>query len=98
MFRRKNRDLQAFYESLSPSRVGLLGYTKKDRFRDFRKVFSTPEGRRVLAQIIAEAEGKPIVEADTEKPNVLAFRAGSRFLGHWIVKQLNAEPLEGDQT
>lgn len=89
-----DRDLQAFYESLSPVRIGLQGYSKADRSADFRRLFNTPEGRRVLAQVIAEAEGAAILESEVGDTHKLAFRAGKRYLGQWIVRQLNAIPLE----
>lgn len=90
----EGRDLQKFFEALSPAKIGFHGYTKKDRATDFRRVFNTPEGRRVLAQIIAEAEGSVISESEVGNTHLTTFRAGKRYLGQWVVKQLNAIPLE----
>lgn len=92
--KRDDRDLQKFYDTLSPSKVGLNSYTKKDRAQDFRAVFNSPAGRRVLAQIISECEGPLLTESDVSDTHATAYRAGKRYPGLWIVKQLNAVPLE----
>lgn len=97
IFKRKERDLQRFFESLVPSKPGRQGYTKKDRYRDFRQVFSTEQGKRVLSQIINEAEGVPIVESEASDTHKVAFRLGKRSLGLWIVRVLNAEPLNTER-
>lgn len=96
--RRSGRDLQKFFGSLTHVRAGRLGYTKTDRYRDFRAVFATPEGRKVLAQIIDYCEGAPVIEADVSDTHGLAFKAGKRNVGLWMVQTLNAEPLEGEKT
>lgn len=93
LFKRKN-SLKAFFASL-PVISG--SYTKKDRYRDFMAVFGTEAGGRVLQQIIKEAEGLPIIEEDAESHAKLAYRAGRRSLGLWIVKTLNTEPFEDKQ-
>jgi len=86
-------DLQAFYDSLTPVKVNRDGYRKADRFKDFREVFNTEAGKRVLAQIISEAEGLIIVEAEVDNHAKLSFRAGKRSLGCWIANVLQATPL-----
>ena len=59
-------DAQALIFSLAPARVGIGGYTKADRYRDFRAVFfgeaSAIQKERVLYQILAESDimGDPI--------------------------------------
>ena len=86
-------DLQAFFASLSPAKPGRNGYTKADRYRDFRAVFATESGRRVLAQLIDHCEGLPIVEKEVSDTHLTAYRMGQREPGLWIVRVLNAEPL-----
>ena len=86
--------LAGFYGSLTPVRVGRNDYTKTDRYRDFRAVFTTPEGRKVLSQIIAYSEGLPVSEREVSDTHRTAFRAGQRDTGLWIVRVLNAEPLD----
>lgn len=98
LFRSEERDIQRFFESLSPSKPGRQGYTKKDRYRDFKRVFATDEGRRVLSQIIDEAEGVPIVENEVSDTHRVSYRLGRRSLGLWIVRVLNAEPLDENYT
>lgn len=95
---RRDRDIQRFFESLTPAKPGRGSYTKKDRYRDFRQVFNTEPGRRVLAQIIDEAEGIPIVESEVDNTHRVSFRLGKRSLGLWIVRVLNAEPLDDPTT
>lgn len=96
--RNEGRDLQAFFDSIATIKAGRGGYSKMDRYRDFRAVFtgtSTPEqGKRVLAQIIAHCEGLPLIEADAEQAHKLVWRAATRSVGLQIVKWLNSEPDE----
>lgn len=88
----KRRDsLKKFFESLP---VISRSYSKKDRFRDFKAVFGSEAGGRVLQSILAETEGLPIIEEDAESHAKLAYRAGKRSVGLWIVKTLNKEPFE----
>lgn len=88
----KRRDsLQKFYQSLP---VVSRAYTKKQRYQDFKTVFETPAGRRVLSSIVAQAEGIPINQEDAESHARLAYRAGMRYLGLWIVQTINTEPYE----
>lgn len=99
-FRRRPKDkLQRFYASLPAIKAGRGTYTRGDRYRDFRAVFyghSSPEqGRRVLAQILDEANGLPDLESDTDQ--ALRFRAGKRSIGLKIVKWLNAEPPQEEE-
>ena len=90
-------DLAAFFQSLSPVKVGRDGYADLDRYRDFRQVFSTPEGRRVLHQIIDYCEGPPRTEQGADQIHRNIFRDGRRDGGLWIVKTMNAVPLEKAQ-
>lgn len=91
-------DLQKFFESLPRVRATHAGpYTKFDRYRDFRRVFGTDEGRRVLAQIVNHCEGPILTQAEIHNHADLSFRAGQREPGQWIVHVLNAEPLGDSQ-
>lgn len=94
-FNRKS-DLQRFFQSLSFVKPGRGGYKKMDRYRDFRQVFNTDSGKRVLAQIIDECEGLPIIEKEVSDTHKMAFRAGKRNVALWITQVLNAEPLQED--
>ncbi len=87
-------DLQAFYEELMPVRATPGGeYTPEDRYRDFQAVFlSDDRGKRVLAQILREAEGPPIVMDEVSEHSYLAARAGMRLVGHTIIKWINDLP------
>lgn len=86
-------DLQLFFESLSQVKVNKDGYRKADRFKEFREVFMSDAGKRVLSQIITEAEGLPVIESDVSDHAKLAYRSGKRSLGLWIVQVLQAIPL-----
>ena len=88
------RDLQRFFESITHVQVHKDGYTKRDRYSDFRVTFASDAGKRVLSQLIAYTEGQPIVEAEVNNVNSILFRAGKREVGLWVIKMLNAEPLE----
>lgn len=88
------RDLQAFFEGLRPVQVGRNGYSKLDRYRDFRTTFSSEAGRRVLHQIVNHCEGEPMRESQAEQTHRTAFRGGLRSAGLWIVQQMDAVPLD----
>lgn len=87
-WRRPDVDLQKFFEALPTAFVG-RGYSREDRYRDFRAVFNTDAGRRVLAQIVREAEGLPVSRRDAADHAGLAYGAGKRWMGQWIVKAIN---------
>ena len=91
-FEKSEPDLQEFFKSIVSVKPGVNGYTKKDRYVDFTKVFSTPEGKRVLGQIIEHSEGFPIMESEVGDTNRMIYRAGRREPGLWIVKILNTQP------
>ena len=90
-------DLQAFYDALRPYYLNPQhggDYSFEDRFRDFRKVFveSGEPGRRVLAQILDECEGKPTTLNQVRDHAYLAWRAGKREVGLWIVAAMSGVP------
>ena len=93
---RRLNDLQAFFDSMQPVRVTRDGeYTPEDRLRDFRAVFfGTDAGKRVLHQIIAEAEGLPVNMGQLDSHPYLAFRAGKREVGLRIVQWMQAQPAD----
>jgi len=90
-----SQDLQKFYDSLNFRRAGVK-YTPADKYKDFRSVFLKDndggQGRRVLSQIISECEGLLIFEKDADSPGKLAFAAGKRSVGQWIIKAMHAKP------
>jgi len=87
-------DAQALIFSLAPARVGYGGYTKADRYRDFRAVFfgeaSAIQKERVLYQILAESDimGDPI-GPDTHDTY---RRLGRREVGVNLLAILTNEP------
>jgi hypothetical protein len=56
-------------------------------------VFSTDAGKRVLAQIMAEAKGLPVTLNQIESHPYLSYRAGKNEVGDWIVKAMWAVPV-----
>lgn len=85
-------DPEAFFESLMRARLG-EGYGPVERYRDFRQVFASPAGRRVLWQILEWAHlFRPVaVRGDS---NETYRRDGERNVGLRILATLNAEPLD----
>lgn len=87
-FWNRRTSLQQFFEEVGPPRG-----SKQDQYQDFQAVFnghSSPEqGRRVLAWIIAEAEGRPIEQREVTDTHQVSYRLGQRRLGLWIVKRIN---------
>lgn len=71
------------------------GYTPMDRYRDFKKVFSTDEGKKVLREILAWGRmfrspvlGKPI------DPYAMAIAFGERNIALKLLATINDEPKE----
>lgn len=93
-------DIAALVAALTPVRTGRNGYTRKDRYRDFNRVFhGTPEGQRVLAQIIDFCEGPVTTEAELSNHALLAGRAMSRRIGLTISAWATVPPpVEGPQS
>lgn len=89
-----DQDIADFIEALRPVRVGRGGYTRLDRYRDFRAVFSSEQGKRVLSQIIDFSEGGLLSEMDAESHARLAFRAGMRRVGAIISAWAAVPPPE----
>lgn len=88
-------DPEAFFESLLRARLG-EGYGPVERYRDFRQVFASPAGRRVLWQILEWAHlFRPVaVRGDSAETY---RRDGERNIGLRILATLNAEPLDRAQ-
>lgn len=85
-------DPEVFLDDLRAAQVGR--YTRMDRYRDFRAVFmATPQGRRVLWQILAWGRMYAPV-AKTGDPHMTYFRDGERNIGLRIMQAMNAEPAE----
>jgi len=81
----QNEDIASLIEALRPVRVGRQNYTRTDRYRDFNRVFfGTPEGRRVLSQIVDACEGPQLTEAELNNHALLAARAWTRRVGALI--------------
>ena len=79
------QDIAAFIEALRPVKLGRNGYTALDRYRDFHTLLAgTPEGKRVLSQIIDMCEGSLIREDQLGDHALLAARAWGRRLGALI--------------
>lgn len=92
-------DIAALAEALRPVRVGRNGYNRIDRYRDFNKVFhGSPEGRRVLAQIVDLCEGKPITEDELANHALLAARAFARRVGTLITAYSTVPPPVEETT
>lgn len=74
------------------------GYTAMDCYRDFRKVFGTDEGKRVLREILSWGRifrspvlGKPI------DPYAMAVAFGERNIAIKLLTTINNEPPDKPQ-
>ena len=74
------------------------GYTPMDRYRDFKKVFGTEDGKRVLREIISWGRllktpmmGNPI------DPYAMAVAFGERNLASKIMAAIHNEPPDKPQ-
>ena len=75
------------------------GYSPVERYRDFRKVFSTDEGKRVLREILswgrlfrAPILGKPI------DPYAMAVAFGERNLALKLMATVYTQPTDKPST
>lgn len=93
----QTEDIASLIEALRPVRVGRQNYTRTDRFRDFNRVFfGTPEGRRVLSQIVDACEGPPLTEPELNNHALLAARAWTRRVGALISAWASVPPPKDD--
>jgi hypothetical protein len=89
----QTEDIASLIEALRPVRVGRGNYTRVDRFRDFNRVFhGTPEGRRVISQIVDLCEGPQLTEPDLNNHALLAARAWTRRIGALISAWASVPP------
>lgn len=96
----QHEDIATLIEALRPVRVGRQNYSRLDRYRDFNRVFfGTPEGRRVLSQIVDACEGPQMLETDLNNHALLAARAWTRRIGALISAWASVPPpKDGNQT
>lgn len=78
-------DLYAFLEKIGRLAIG-TNYTELDRARDFQRVFSTPEGERVLKQIMAFCNPPSLPTTRAGDLGALAEQNGMRKVGERIAR------------
>lgn len=92
----QDASIAAFIDALRPVKVGRNGYSYLDRYRDFHRVLlGTPEGKRVLSQIVDLCEGPIVTESDLGNHALLSARAWARRLGTLISQYATVPPPEG---
>jgi len=89
-------DLEGFFGRLARDQLG-PGYGAAERRRDFRSVFATPAGRRVLWSLLDWCGlFRPVaVKGD---PYETYHRDGRRDIGLRIVRTLEATAPPGEET
>lgn len=100
-FRRRSKgltagDLERFFGRLARDQLG-PGYGAAERRRDFRSVFATPAGRRVLWSLLDWCGlFRPVaVKGD---PYETYHRDGRRDIGLRIIRTLEATAPQGEET
>lgn len=88
-------DLRALMLPLSPAAVGLGGYTRMDRYADFRAVFFTgnatdTQRERVLFQILAECGVNSYLYGQDAHDTYRML--GKREIGLTLMEWLTTEP------
>ena len=69
------------------------GYTPNDRWQDFRKSFTTDEGKRVLREIISWCHLlRPSIVNSPVDSHLMAMREGERNIGLRLLATINNEP------
>ena len=76
------------------------GYTPNDRWQDFRKLFTTDEGKRALREILSWCHLlKPSIIGSPIDPYLMAIREGERNIGLRLLDTINKEPrLKPERT
>ena len=74
-------------------------YGEEDCYRDFVRVFNSPPGRRVLAQILVNCgiwQRWPLYDSEDGIAQALnsAEIKGKREIGLWLMETINWEPAE----
>lgn len=74
------------------------GYTPMDRYRDFRKVFGTAEGKKVLREILSWGRlfRSPILGTPID-PYRMSIAFGERNIALKLLATINEEPTEQPQ-
>ena len=68
-------------------------YTPEDRYRDFRKVFTTEEGKRVFREILSWAKMyHTTAPIDPIDPYRAMFHEGARSIGIKLLATMSKEP------
>ena len=69
------------------------GYTPNDRWHDFRKVFTSDEGKRALREILSWCHLlKPSIISTPIDSHLMAMREGERNIGLRLLATINNEP------
>jgi hypothetical protein len=77
------------------------GYTDRNRLQDYRMVFGSVEGQRVLNDLISQAGVLGVITpGDTVvvDPNLISFRDGQRNLVLLILHYMNLKPSDIPQV
>jgi hypothetical protein len=70
-------------------------YTPKDKYHDFRKLFTSDEGKRVLREIVSWGRIlKAPVLTNPVDPYLLAIQEGERNIVRRLLVTINNEPVE----
>ena len=75
------------------------GYPPMERYRDFRKVFGTEEGKRVLGEILSWGRilGSPILGRPVD-PYAMAIAFGERNMAQKLMAAVYIEPVDKPTT
>lgn len=70
-------------------------YTAKERYHDFRRVFGTPEGQRVMREVLSWCHMfKPSVFGNPIDPHLVVLKEGERNIGLRLLSTYHNEPPE----
>lgn len=85
-------DIEAFLAELAASHPG-KGYSKMDRYRDFKRLFGSEDGRRVLHELFSWGNMfRPVAPMSKFDPYETAFHDGERNIVLKLLAVMNAEP------
>lgn len=91
-------DIARVVDAIQAISIDRSTYTALDRYREFRLVFGSDAGKRVLSQIVSMCEGPVLREHEVSDLGKMAYRQGMRYVSHMIFAWMQVPRETPDAT